>query len=106
MYAVIQTGGKQYKVTEGSRIKVEKIASQAGERLQIGRVLAVEKDGKFLAGRPEVAGAGVFAEVIGHEKAGKVTAYKYRKRKDSDRKVGHRQEYTELKIEQIKLESA
>ena len=102
MYAVIETGGKQYRVGEGSTIKVAKIEAEEGGSVEIDRVVAVEKDEGISVGRPLVENASVIAEVVKHGRGKKTIAFKYRRRKDSERKVGHRQDYTELKIKEIK----
>ncbi len=102
MYAVIETGGKQYKVSEGSTIKVEKIDAEIGGVVEIDRVLAIGKEEGLSVGRPILGKSVVLAEVTGQAQHKKVVAYKFRRRKDSDRKVGHRQQYTELRIKEIK----
>ncbi len=102
MYAVIETGGKQYRVSEGSTIKVERLEAEVGNTIEISQVLAIGKDEGISVGRPVLENAAVVAEVINHARGKKVIAYKYKRRKDSDRKVGHRQDYTELKIKEIK----
>ncbi len=102
MYAVIETGGKQYRVSEGSTIKVERLEAEVGNTIEISQVLAIGKDEGISVGRPVLENAAVVAEVVNHARGKKVIAYKYKRRKDSDRKVGHRQDYTELKIKEIK----
>ncbi len=102
MYAVIETGGKQYRVSEGSTIKVERLEAEVGNTIEIAQVLAIGKDEGISVGRPVLENAAVVAEIISHARGKKVIAYKYKRRKDSDRKVGHRQDYTELKIKEIK----
>ncbi len=102
MYAVIKTGGKQYRVSEGSTLKVGKIEAEVGGSVEIDRIVAIEKDGGISVGSPLVENASVVAEVMNHGRGKKTVAYKYRRRKDSDRKVGHRQDYTEIKVKEIK----
>ena len=102
MYAVIETGGKQYRVSEGSTIKVERLEAEVGNTIEISQVLAIGKDEGISVGRPVLENATVVAEVVNHARGKKVIASKYKRRKDSDRKVGHRQDYTELKIKEIK----
>ena len=104
MYAVIETGGKQYRVTEGDVINVEKLDAQAGDALTIKEVLVVEKDGAVEVGTPYVEGACVKAEVLENGKGKKVVIYKYKAKKDSKKKQGHRQPYTQLQIKAISQE--
>ena len=106
MYAVIMTGGKQYRVTEGDVINGEKLEAEAGKTLTIKEVLAVEKDGEINVGTPYVSGASVKAEVVEHGKGQKVVIYKYKAKKDSKKKQGHRQPYTQLQIKSISLRAS
>ena len=99
MYAIIATGGKQYKVAEGDIIRVEKLG-EAGETYTFDQVLAVNND-KMVVGNPTVEGATVTASVIGDGKAKKVIVYKYKRKSGYHKKNGHRQQYTEVKIEKI-----
>jgi large subunit ribosomal protein L21 len=103
MYAIIETGGKQYRVQEGDTLFVEKLAVEAGSVIELDRVLAVSKDDSLTVGSPIVAGAVVKATVIEEGRARKVTIYKYKAKKDYRKKQGHRQPYTKLKIETISL---
>ncbi len=100
MYAIIATGGKQYKVSEGDIIKVEKLGVEAGESYTFDQVLAVSDDGLTI-GSPTIEGATVDASVIGNGRGKKVIVYKYKPKKGYHRKHGHRQQYTEVKIEKI-----
>ena len=100
MYAIIATGGKQYKVAEGDIIKVEKLGVEAGETYTFDQVLAVNND-KLIVGTPTVEGATVTASVIGDGKAKKVVVYKYKRKTGYHKKNGHRQQYTAVKIEKI-----
>ena len=102
MYAIIATGGKQYKVSEGDISKVEKLGKEDGEKVVFDQVLAVN-DGKMSIGTPTVAGATVTATVVGEGKARKVIVYKYKSKTGYHKKNGHRQQYTELKIDKIVL---
>ena len=102
MYAIIATGGKQYKVAEGDVIRVEKLGAEAGSTYTFDRVLAVGGD-SLTVGNPTVAGATVDASVIGDGKAKKVIVYKYKRKSGYHKKQGHRQQYTEVKIEKINL---
>lgn len=97
MYAIIATGGKQYKVAEGDIIKVEKLGVEAGETFTFDQVLAVS-DSELKVGNPTVEGATVTASVIGDGKAKKVIVYKYKRKTGYHKKNGHRQQYTAVKI--------
>ena len=101
MYAIIETGGKQYKVAEGDVITVEKLAVEAGSAYTFENVLAVGEVDKVSVGAPTVKGASVSASVIGDGKAKKVIVYKYKPKKGFHKKNGHRQPFTKLKIEKI-----
>ena len=103
MYAIIETGGKQYKVSEGDVIKVEKLAAEAGTAYAFDKVLVVSGDNGVSVGAPYVAGAKVGATVIGDGKAKKVIIYRYKSKKGFHKKKGHRQPYTMLKIDSIAL---
>ena len=103
MYAIIATGGKQYKVSEGDVIKVEKLAVEAGTAYAFDKVLVVSDDNGVKVGAPYVEGAKVNATVIGDGKAKKVIIYKYKPKKGFHKKNGHRQPYTMLKINSIAL---
>ena len=100
MYAIIATGGKQYKVVEGDVIQVEKLGVAAGESYTFDQVLAIGGD-KFVLGNPVVAGATVTATVEKEGKGPKVIVYKYKRKSGYHKKNGHRQLYTKLKIEKI-----
>jgi large subunit ribosomal protein L21 len=100
MFAVIKTGGKQYRVAAGDKLRVEKIKGEPGEIVQFGEVLVVGGDTPTL-GAPTVSGASVAAEVLEHGRGDKVIAFKKRRRKNSRRKRGHRQEFTLVGITEI-----
>ena len=100
MYAIIATGGKQYKVSEGDIIKVEKLGAQAVETVTFAQVLAVS-NGELTVGCPTVAGATVTASVVKEGKAKKVIVYKYKSKTGYHKKNGHRQLYTQVKIDKI-----
>ena len=102
MFASVQTGGKQYNVTEGDIIKVEKLSNAVGDKINL-EVLLVSNDGKVVAGTPTVKGAEVTAEVLSHGKGDKIVVYKYKPKKNERKKQGHRQPWTELKIVSIKM---
>ena len=101
MYAIIQTGGKQYKVTEGSVLKIEKLNVEPGDRLTLDQVLMVSDDNEVRVGNPLVATAQVIATVLEQGRNKKVIVYKFKKRKNYRRKQGHRQPYTKIKVEKI-----
>ena len=101
MYAIIQTGGKQYKVATGDTIRVEKLNLEAGTQHTFDQVLAIGGD-KLTIGTPTVAGATVSATVTEQGKHKKVIVYKFKKKKGFHKKKGHRQPFTELKIDAIK----
>ena len=100
MYAIIATGGKQYKVAEGDVIKVEKLGVEAGITVTFDRVLAVN-NGSLSVGNPTVAGASVSATVVEEGKAKKVIVYRYKRKSGYHKKNGHRQAYTKVKIDKI-----
>ncbi|MDO5626195.1 MAG: 50S ribosomal protein L21 [Pseudomonadota bacterium] len=98
MYAVIKTGGKQYRVAAGEKIKVEQIAADVGQEITLDEVLAVGNGGELQVGAPLVSGASVVAKVIAHGKHDKVRIFKMRRRKHYQKRQGHRQAFTELEI--------
>ncbi|MBI3154647.1 MAG: 50S ribosomal protein L21 [Burkholderiales bacterium] len=98
MYAVIQTGGKQYKVAAGETIKVEQIAADVGQEIVIDQVLAVGDGAQLRVGTPLVDGASVSATVVAHGRHDKLRIFKMRRRKHYQKHGGHRQPYTELQI--------
>ena len=100
MYAIIATGGKQYKVSEGDIITIEKLGAEAGETVTFDQVLAVN-NGEMIIGTPTVAGATVSATVMGEGRAKKVIVYKYKRKTGYHKKNGHRQAFTQVKIEKI-----
>jgi large subunit ribosomal protein L21 len=101
MYAVIRTGGKQYKVAAGESIKVEQIAADVGQEIVIDQVLAVGQGADLKVGAPWVPGANVKATVLAHGKHDKVRIFKMRRRKHYQKHGGHRQAYTELQISSV-----
>ncbi|EHI56742.1 50S ribosomal protein L21 [Johnsonella ignava ATCC 51276] len=101
MYAVIATGGKQYRVEEGDVIKVEKLGLEAGDSYTFDKVLAINDDG-LKVGAPFVKGASVSATVVCEGKAKKIIVYKYKRKTGYHKKNGHRQQFTQLKIDSIK----
>lgn len=101
MYAVLTTGGKQYKVSEGDVIYVEKLNAEVDSNVELTEVLAVSNGETLKVGTPVVEGAKVVAKVAAQGKAKKVIVFKYKRKKDYRRKNGHRQPYTKLVIEKI-----
>ena len=102
MYAVLETGGKQYRVNAGDTLEIERLAIEAGQPVTFDRVLLVNADGKLSVGNPTVASATVVADVIEHKRGVKLIAFKMKRRKGYHRTVGHRQELTVVKIKEIK----
>ncbi|BFL75984.1 MULTISPECIES: 50S ribosomal protein L21 [Finegoldia] len=100
MFAIIKTGGKQYKVSEGDVIKVEKIEAEAGDKIEFDQVLMVAGD-DVKVGSPVVEGAKVSAEVLDQKKDKKIVIFKFKAKKNYRKKKGHRQPYTLVKIEKI-----
>lgn len=101
MYAVIKTGGKQYRVAVGEKIKVEQIAADVGQEVLITEVLAVGSGESLQVGTPLVTGASVKATVLSHGRRDKVRIFKMRRRKHYQKHQGHRQNYTELSIDSV-----
>ncbi len=101
MYAVIKTGGKQYQVKEGDILKVEKLNAEVGSSYDFEEVLLVSNKGDLKVGSPLVDGAKVSAEVLEHGKGKKIVVFKYRPKKGSQTKQGHRQPYTRVRINSI-----
>jgi large subunit ribosomal protein L21 len=101
MYAVIKTGGKQYKVAAGEKLKVEQIPADVGAQVTLDQVLMVGDDASVRLGQPTVAGASVKATVLSHGRGEKLRIFKMRRRKHYQKHQGHRQGYTELQIDGI-----
>ncbi|MBX6341482.1 MAG: 50S ribosomal protein L21 [Thermomicrobiaceae bacterium] len=101
MYAVVQTGGKQYRVAVGDTLEVEKLDAEPGSQVTLDRVLLVSTDGGVRIGTPVVEGARVVATVDGQTKGEKIVVFKYKPKKRYRRKQGHRQRYTRLTITDI-----
>ena len=102
MYAIIKTGGKQYRVSEGDVVYIEKLDAEADSTVQFDQVLAVGKDDGVVVGAPTVDGAVVTGKVVKNGKSKKITVFTYRPKKGSARKMGHRQPYTKVEIQSIK----
>ncbi len=98
MYAVIKTGGKQYKVAAGEKIKVEQLAADVGQEITLDQVLAIGAGADLTVGTPLVAGASVVATVVSHGRHDKVRIFKMRRRKHYQKRQGHRQNFTEIQI--------
>jgi large subunit ribosomal protein L21 len=103
MYAVVETGGKQYRVSAGDRFEVERLEAEAGQPVTFDRVLLVADEGKLTAGTPLVEGASVLADVVEHRRGEKQIVWKMKRRKGHRRKHGHRQEFTVVKVKEIKV---
>ena len=101
MYAVLETGGKQYRVSAGDTLEIERLEIEAGKPVTFDRVLLVNNDGKVSVGAPTVSGASVKADVVGHKRGEKVTTVKMKRRKGYHKTIGHRQELTVVKITNI-----
>ena len=101
MFAIVQTGGKQYKVCENDVITVEKLDNAVGDKVKL-QVLLVSDNGNVVAGNPVVEGAVCEAEVVAHGKGDKIVVFKYKPKKNERKKQGHRQPFTQLRILSIK----
>src|ERR1041385_5915938 len=105
MYAVLESGGKQYRVAAGDTLEIERLDAEAGQSFTFDRVLLVNNDGKVSVGAPVVGQAAIIADVVEHIRGPKKIAFKMKRRKGYHRTVGHRQELTVVKIKEIKAES-
>lgn len=101
MFAIVETGGMQFKVSPRHIIRVPKLEVEEGKKINLDKVLLLQDGEKTFIGSPQVKGAKVIAEVLGHGKEGKVVVFKMKKRKNYRRKRGHRQSYTELLIKEV-----
>jgi large subunit ribosomal protein L21 len=101
MYAVIETGGKQYRVQEGDTLFVEKLDAEEGQSVSFDKVLILSNEGELSVGSPYVEGAKVEANVLAQGKAKKIIVFKYKAKKNYKKKQGHRQPFTKVKIEKI-----
>ena len=102
MYAVVETGGKQYRVSVGDKIRVEKLEQETGKTVELDKVLLVSSDNGVEVGKPYLSSAKVVGEVIDQDRAKKILGFKYKRRKKYRKTWGHRQYYTELEIKEIK----
>ena len=103
MYAVLETGSKQYRVSAGDQLEVERLAIEAGQPVTFDRVLLVSNEGKVSIGSPTVANASVVGNVVEHIRGEKKVAFKMKRRKGYHKTIGHRQELTVVKIQEIKI---
>ena len=103
MYAIVRTGGHQYKVAVGDQLNVEKLPVEAGEQVELDEVLMVSSDDQVTVGDPLVAGARVTATVVDQHRGDKIVVFKYKPKKRYRRKMGHRQDLTRLSISAITL---
>lgn len=101
MYAVVETGGKQYRVTAGDKLEVERLAVEAGQPVTFDRVLLLNRDGEVRVGLPTVEGAKVVADVVAHKRGEKDIIWKMKRRKGYHKKQGHRQELTVVQVKEI-----
>jgi large subunit ribosomal protein L21 len=101
MYAVIKSGGKQYRVAPGQTIRLEKVAGEVGAKIELGNILLVENDGNVQVGSPLVANAKIQATVVEHDRAKKILVFKKKRKKQYRRTQGHRQDYTAVRIDNI-----
>lgn len=105
MYAIIENGGKQYKIEEGKKVKLEKLSGAEGDEVRIERVIAVNTGESMLLGTPYVTGAYINGKVVAQGRNKKITIFKHKRRKDYKVKKGHRQPFTEMLVEKIVVEA-
>lgn len=103
MYAIVETGGKQYKVAKNDIILVERLKAKKDSEVKISKVLLAKEGNSIHAGTPYLKGSHVLCDVMGHLRQEKVTAYKYKRRKSEKKKIGHRQGLTKLKVKEIEI---
>lgn len=103
MYAIVQTGGKQYRVKEGERLRIEKIPGDVGSKVTLNTVLMVKKDNKVLIGTPKVANAKIEGTIVRHGRGRKILVFTFKRRKGYEKRRGHRQDFTEITVDKIKL---
>jgi len=101
MYAVVRSGGKQYRVEPGQRIRVEKLTGSVGDAVELGEVLLIGGEGDARVGTPLVGGARAHGTIVGQARGPKVMLFKYKRRKNYRRKQGHRQSFTEILVDRI-----
>lgn len=103
MYALVETGGKQYKIAKNDIILVEELKAKEGGTVKLNKVLLAKEGNSLHVGNPYIKGSSVVCEVLGHVRGDKVIAYKYKKRKSSKKKIGHRQGLAKLKVKEIEI---
>jgi len=101
MYAVIRTGGKQYRVNQGGSLRVEKLPGEVGSSVTLGEVLMVGGDGEVKIGTPKVDGAQITGTIVAQGRGQKIRVFKMKRRKGYRRAQGHRQDYTEIRVDEI-----
>ncbi|MFK7898901.1 MAG: 50S ribosomal protein L21 [Myxococcota bacterium] len=101
MYAVIRSGGKQYRVSQGGSVRVEKLAGEVGSSITLDEVLMVGSEGDVKIGTPQVDGAQVTGTIVAQGRGTKINVFKMKRRKGYRRKQGHRQDYTEIRVDAI-----
>ena len=101
MYAVVRSGGKQYRVEPGQRVRVERLAGSVGDAVELGEVLLIGGEGAARIGKPLLAGARALCKIVGQGRGRKVMIFKMKRRKNYRRKQGHRQSYTEILVDRI-----
>jgi len=103
MFAIVESGGKQYRLSEGDKVRVERLEGEEGSQVVLESVLAVETDTDFKVGQPHVKGARVIGTILAQGRGPKIRIFKYKRRKGYRRTKGHRQDFTEIRIDQIAL---
>lgn len=104
MYAIIESGAKQYKISKGDLLEIEKIDSKQGKEVKLDKVLFVSQGKEISVGKPYIKSASIVCEVVGQKRDKKVISFKYRRRHaNSKKKIGHRQDYTVLRVKEIKV---
>ena len=101
MYAVIQTGGKQYRVQPGDKVTIEQVPGTAGDAIQFDKILMISTDESVAVGRPLVEGAKVTGQIVEHHRGPKLVVYKFKRRKNQRKRNGHRQNYTTVRIGEV-----
>lgn len=104
MYAIVETGGKQYRVSPGDTVNVERLEGKIGETVTLDKVLAVERDGSLVVGQPYLEQVRVTARIVRHAKGRKIRVFKMKRRKGYRKTIGHRQWFTGLRIEDILIQ--
>jgi large subunit ribosomal protein L21 len=106
MFAIVETGGKQYRLKEGDKVKVERLDGDEGSQVVLDSVLAARTEAGLQVGRPKLEGARVIGTIVKQGRGPKITTIKYKRRKGYRRKIGHRQDFTEIRVDQIALAGA